>query len=194
MTSKSIYIPENQRIAFKPTFLYIKQCSTTGTLYFGKTAQKDPVTYRGSGKHWRLIYKKYGRENIKTIWYCLFTDIDLLCDFAVKFSTQQDIVKSPNWANLKEENGLDGGGDWDETKRKAMAERKRFVSEETRKKMSISAKNKPKITEEARKNMSLACRGIPRSEETRKKNSESMKRLKRVYKEDGSWNWVPRTD
>lgn len=185
MTSNTLFnnIPENQRKSFKPTFLYIKQCKITGTLYFGKTTNSNPVTYRGSGTHWRLIYKKYGRENIETIWYCLYTDIDILYDFAVKFSAQESIVDSPNWANLKEENGLDGGGDWDEEKRKTMSERKRYISDETREKMSVAAKNRPKISEETRKILSSVTLGRKPSAETKKKMSDAAK----LIKKDKTW-------
>lgn len=37
---------------FEPTYLYIKQHSITGKLYFGKTV-KNPEKYNGSGSPWR---------------------------------------------------------------------------------------------------------------------------------------------
>lgn len=91
---------------FKPTFLYIKQHNITGTLYFGKTV-KNPLTYKGSGVRWKRILKKYGGQ-VETLWYCLFTDRDLLIEFATSFSKLNDIVNNPLWANLVDENGLDG--------------------------------------------------------------------------------------
>ena len=45
MSSENIYTN------FKPTFLYIKQHTVTGKLYFGKTTQ-NPETYLGSGTYW----------------------------------------------------------------------------------------------------------------------------------------------
>lgn len=91
-----------------PTFLYIKKHSVTGLLYFGKTT-KDPEKYSGSGKHWLSHIKKHGKEHIITLWYCLFLDKESLTSFAINFSKQNNIVKSNLWANLTEENGLDGG-------------------------------------------------------------------------------------
>jgi hypothetical protein len=93
----------------KPTYLYIKQHKITKLKYFGKTT-KDPNKYFGSGKHWIRHIKKHGLE-IDTIWYQLFTDEKEMVDFALKFSKDNNIVESSEWANLKEENGLDGGFD-----------------------------------------------------------------------------------
>ena len=93
----------------KPTYLYIKQHKDTGLKYFGKTT-KNPLLYSGSGKHWRRHIKVHG-ENIETLWYQLFTDENELVNYALKFSEENNIVESKEWANLKNENGLDGGFD-----------------------------------------------------------------------------------
>ena len=94
---------------FKPTFLYIKQHNITGLKYFGKTVESDPVKYKGSGKHWERHLKKYGKD-VSTIWYQLFTNKEELKIFALNFSQQNNIVESKDWANLKPEVGLWGGG------------------------------------------------------------------------------------
>ena len=72
--------------SFTPTYLYIKQHSITGKLYFGKTTSKDPVRYLGSGKHWLRHIKVHGKEHIETLWYCLFTEQEELTKFALLFS------------------------------------------------------------------------------------------------------------
>lgn len=95
----------------KPTYLYIKQHSISKLKYFGKTVKKDPYTYLGSGKYWRRHIKKYGEEFVETIWIELFTDKDKLINFALNFSNKNNIIESSDWANLKLENGLDGGFD-----------------------------------------------------------------------------------
>ena len=99
----------------KPTYLYIKQHTKTGLKYFGKTT-KDPIKYHGSGKHWKRHIEKHG-QHIKTLWYQLFQSENELIEYALKFSKDNNIVESDDWANLKEENGLDGGmekGWWSE--------------------------------------------------------------------------------
>lgn len=97
---------------FQSTYLYIKQHTITGKLYFGKTVQKDPLKYKGGGKHWSAHVKKHGYEHIETLWYCLFHDKEECTKFALMFSEHQDIVKSKEWLNLKPENGIDGGYTW----------------------------------------------------------------------------------
>jgi len=94
----------------KETYLYIKQHKDTGLKYFGKTI-KNPLLYSGSGKHWKRHIKKHGEENVETVWYQLFTDKEELIEYALNFSKENNIVESKEWANLKEENGLDGGFD-----------------------------------------------------------------------------------
>ena len=91
-----------------PTYLYIKQHSITGLLYFGKT-YKDPYKYNGSGPYWQNHYKKYGKEYIQTNQvFGPFTDAADISEFAIFFSEEFDIVASKNWANKTIENGLDG--------------------------------------------------------------------------------------
>jgi hypothetical protein len=93
------------------TYLYIKQHSVTGLKYFGKTTKDDPVKYLGSGIHWKRHIKKHGIEHVKTLWYQSFDSEESLVEYATKFSQQNNIVESKEWANLKGENGLDGGFD-----------------------------------------------------------------------------------
>ena len=89
-------------------YLYVKQHSITGLKYFGKTESIDPFKYNGSGIYWINHTKKHGRQHIKTIEIWGFDDINLCKDFALKFSEENNIVESKDWANLKVENGLDG--------------------------------------------------------------------------------------
>jgi len=96
---------------FQPTYLYIKQHSITGKLYFGKmatTRYKTPESYYGSGIRWQRHIKKYGKIHVVTLWYCLFQDQEECTSFALNFSEQQNIVKSEDWLNLITENGLTG--------------------------------------------------------------------------------------
>lgn len=94
-------------MVFIPTYLYIKQQTITGKLYFGKTC-KNPLKYKGSGKHWKLHINQHGNEYITTLWYHLYDNIfDLVAD-ALSISNSLDIVNSKSWLNLMPENGLDG--------------------------------------------------------------------------------------
>lgn len=87
--------------------LYIKTHNKTGLKYFGKTAN-NPMTYKGSGKYWLNHIKKHG-NNVTTEIYAHFeTECEELVETALKFSNENNITKSKNWANLQDENGLDG--------------------------------------------------------------------------------------
>lgn len=104
-------ISDTKRNKFKPTFLYIKRHSKTGKLYFGKTTLLDKVeSYNGSGTYWTNHIKAHGIEFVETIWYCLFTEIDELVEFATRFSEMNCIVESSHWANQIPEDGLSGIG------------------------------------------------------------------------------------
>ena len=160
----------------KPTYLYIKQHLITGLKYFGKTTQ-DPYKYLGSGTRWIRHIKKYGKDKVITCMvYGPFTDEESITKFALDFSQMNDIVNSNKWANLINENGLDGGdtGPRSEETRKKMSEAKKGIpkTEEHRRKMSEARQN---ISEETRRKLSEAQKGKTLSEEIRKKMSDAKK-------------------
>lgn len=90
-------------------YLYVKQHSITGLKYFGKTIKSDPYKYKGSGKYWLQHIKKYGETHIETVKVWEFSDIQECSEFAIRFSIDNDIVKSNDWANLIIEDALTGG-------------------------------------------------------------------------------------
>lgn len=112
MTSFNIYdhASETHINKFKPTFLYIKRHAVTGKLYFGKTSKTNNEfeKYNGSGTYWVNHIKSHGEEHVETIWFCYFTEVESLVEFAINFSKSQQIVESTEWANQTEENGLGG--------------------------------------------------------------------------------------
>lgn len=126
--------------------LYIKTHNTTGLKYFGKT-KLDVYKYKGSGKHWKRHLKKHGND-VTTEIYAQFEETDpKLEECALKFSEDNNIVESKEWANMKPENGLDGGSD------------SRCYTEDVRKKMSELSKGRV-YDDEYKRNMSLSCKGI----------------------------------
>lgn len=93
--------------------LYIATHNKTGLKYFGKTTkyfteEELQKYYHGSGKYWKNHLKKYGNDVIMKIYK--ICDINEVEKEALKFSKENDIVNSKEWANLKYENGLDGWG------------------------------------------------------------------------------------
>ena len=86
-------------------YLYVKQQPVSGLKYFGRTIRKDPFKYKGSGTYWVNHYKKYGSNSIKTLEIWGFDSQELCSEFALKFSEENNIVESEEWANQIPENG-----------------------------------------------------------------------------------------
>jgi hypothetical protein len=95
----------------KPTRLYIKQCSHCGLKYFGKHAGKNIEKYSGGGKRWNNHLNKH-RAKPKHLWNSDWYYDTSISRFAMKFSYINKIVESDKWANLKLEDGIDGGWDY----------------------------------------------------------------------------------
>lgn len=189
----------------KPTYLYIKQHSITGLLYFGKTVY-DPETYKGSGKYWKKHIKKHGIEHVVNLWYCLFYDQDELTKFATQFSSLCNIAESVEWANLCGENGLDGAptGDLHIMKGKTLSdEHKRKIGDSVRgvkngffgrthtddvKRKISEHRTGTKLSDATLKKISEANTGKLHSVESKKKISES--NVGRKWSEESRTNLV----
>jgi hypothetical protein len=91
-----------------PTRLYIKRCPHCGLKYFGKSIKEDIESYRGSGKIWTRHLDKH-KVKPEHLWNSDWYKDTSITRFALKFSKINRIVNSKEWANLMEENGIDGG-------------------------------------------------------------------------------------
>lgn len=150
-------------------YLYVKQHSVTGLKYFGKTKRKDPYTYLGSGIYWTKHFRKHGKEYVQTIKIWSFEDLQEATDFAIKFSLDNNIVESKEWANLIIEDAKDAGG--------VLGLRH---TKESKKKMSnkLSGVKRKPLSEETKLKISKIKKGKvvgPHSEETKLKMSETRK-------------------
>ena len=117
-------------------YLYIKLHTKTGLKYFGKTVKNDPYVYLGSGLHWKPHIKKHGKEYVRTLRVWAFDDLTRCSEFALKFSSDNNIVISDAWANIIPENGMDGGSPKGRYRRRNTAEGNKNISD--------SLKGKPK--------------------------------------------------
>jgi hypothetical protein len=90
------------------TYLYIKTHKITGLKYLGKTTQ-DPFKYKGSGIRWCNHLNVHGDEHDTEILMECQTKEEVK-QWGLYYSELWDVVKSPEWANLKPENGE--GGAW----------------------------------------------------------------------------------
>lgn len=164
---------------FIPTYLYIKQHTITGKLYFGKTI-KNPEKYLGSGSRWKNHIKKHGKEHVVNLWFHLFDDLFELVSFAISFSNKMDIVESDSWLNMIPEFGIDSP--------RGHGMLGKSHSDETKLKMSINNAwlGVPK-TEEQKLNLSLKMkgRGHTQTDETKAKISKANK---------GRVGWKPNED
>lgn len=117
----------NKRMTYK---LYIKTHTKTGLKYLGYTRQ-NPLTYKGSGKYWKLHLTKHGND-VETEILHETSDKKEINRLGIHYSTLWNIVASPEWANLKEEAG-DGGAipqkpEWN-AKRSAALKGRKFSEE-----------------------------------------------------------------
>lgn len=83
-------------------YLYVKTHNRTGLKYFGKTTRANPFKYKGSGIRWRRHLAKHGND-VNTDIISSFEDHERAKEFAIKFSKDNNIVESDDWANLKNE-------------------------------------------------------------------------------------------
>jgi len=145
-------------------YLYKKTHNKTGLNYLGKTTL-DPFKYRGSGTRWVPHIKKHG--------YDVTTEILRECssneevkEWGLYYSRLWNVVKSDEWANLKEECG-DGGAQimTDEHKLNiATAMKGRTFTEDHLRKLSLANKGHPdyrtpEVKAEAARKASLKFRG-----------------------------------
>jgi hypothetical protein len=165
---------------FYPTYLYIKTHNDTGLKYFGKTTS-DPHAYYGSGKHWVSHLKKHG-YNISTEIVGFFISKDECQDTALRFSMDNCIVESTEWANLIIENGLDGGNTnrtvykpHTEESKKKMSESRKGRIPWNKGKTGVTPGNKTARSEETKKRISDANLGKTQSQETIEKRSAKLK-------------------
>ena len=80
----------------------------TGLKYFCKTTRLNELeTYKGSGLYWKRHLRKHGRD-VEVGLLGTYWSMDRCIAAAKKFSEENDIVNSDQWANCIFENGLDG--------------------------------------------------------------------------------------
>lgn len=92
-------------------YLYVKIHNKTGMRYLGRTAQKKPSVYLGSGTYWLRHLKKYGNDH-RTIIIGRYFDLASLRGAGLYYSKLWDVVASDKWANLCLEDGNNETQGW----------------------------------------------------------------------------------
>jgi hypothetical protein len=93
---------------FAPTVLLVVTHNVTGLKYFCKTTRIDRLAwYKGSGIAWRKHLAENGFDvNVEAFGF--YVDEDRCLAAAKKFSQENNIVESNEWANMVEELGKNG--------------------------------------------------------------------------------------
>jgi hypothetical protein len=164
---------------FVPTRLAIKKLA--GILYFCKSTEENILRYPGSGVVWKDRIKKYGKENIETLWvsdwYFCPHEIQKV---ALEFSRENQIVESDKWANLKPENGLDGGRNSAESNIKNRNSVKQFYEKNPTAKVAGSVRQRLKWKDQAYRQNQVEKQKAARAEGS-KLNLDSSTRLKALW-------------
>lgn len=85
-------------------YLYVKTHRITGLKYLGKTTNKNPYTYHGSGVDWTAHLKEYGYEyDTEIIKECQSNQE--LNEWGRYYSDLWNVAKSTDWANRIPETG-----------------------------------------------------------------------------------------
>ena len=167
--------------------LYIATHNKTGLKYFGKTTkwftqESLQKNYHGSGKYWIKHKKKHGEKDVTMEIYEICSlnesDDDYVEPIALKFSEENHIMESEEWANLIPEDGLSGsvkGNKHSEETKSKIALSKLNLTDESKARISKSAKNRPEVSNQTRDKMRASKLGVSHSEETKSKMSNSAK-------------------
>ena len=180
---------------FAPTALLVMEHNITGLKYFCKTTCLERVhRYKGSGVAWLKHLREHG-FNVSVGMLGFYVEKKRCLDAAKKFSIENNIVESQEWANLVEETGKNGAS--------MKGERNSFFGKkhtpETTERLRLAKigrsvnGGKPKTAEhraklsaalKGRKNPEVAkrLRGKPLSAETKAKLSEAGK--KRIFSDE----------
>jgi len=85
-------------------YLYVKTHNKTKLKYLGRTEQKNPYKYKGSGRYWINHCKSHGWD-ISTEIIGTYNTIEELKIAGLHYSQLWNIVESNDWANLVPEHG-----------------------------------------------------------------------------------------
>lgn len=178
--------------------LYIATHNITGKKYFGKTikwfTEMDlQEKYHGSGKYWLKHLAKHG-DDVKMEIYKICSlnesDEDYVKPIALQFSYENNIVKSDDWANLKLEDGFEGGSiagelhpcfgtniSQEHKDAISVAHTGKIVSTETREKLATLRKGKP-LSEETKEKLSIINTGEKNHFYGKKHTEETKEKLR----------------
>lgn len=177
---------------FAPTALLVMEHNVTGLKYFCKTTLLNRVhRYKGSGTTWLSHLRTHGFD-VKVGLLGFYVEEARCLDAAKKFSVENNIVESDEWANAIPETGRNGGSMCGERNpffgkkhkpESVEAGRQKRIGKTTNKNAYRSPEQREKISAalKGRKNpaVSAALTGKKLSDETKAKIAEAGK--KRIW-------------
>lgn len=174
-------------------FIYLTTNTVNGKKYIGQCSlvkNKNWQTYLGSGKHFLMAVKKYGKESFEREILCYAFSKSYLDELEQHFISEHDAVNDRTFYNIAAGGSSTGGfkgkthsPEYKEHMRTVMLSDKhptrgKSLSSETRTKMSISRKGKSNHTQEQLEKLRLlgkANAGKKLSDEHKSKVSQSLK-------------------
>ena len=180
-------------------YLYVKTHNKTGLKYLGQTSNKNPHSYTGSGKYWKLHLNKHGYDcNTQILKEC--QSMDELKEFGLYYSDLWNVVESQEWANLKKECGAGGAPIFTDEHRGNLSKslKGRIFTEEHRQNLSLSGighpdRVAPENKADVAKKMSLKLKGRKKPDGFGEKISELLtgRTLPESVKEKMKSAWTP---
>lgn len=141
--------------------LLLKTHLKTNLKYLCKTIKDDYISYKGSGKIWKAHLKKYGRD-VSNILIYETDDLEKFTKVCLHQSYEMDIVNSAEFANLKPEDGLDGGDTFSNQTPEKQFEIRNKLSESSKKHAINRSKEWNENVSRGRLNMSQEAKDIRR--------------------------------
>jgi hypothetical protein len=126
-------------------YLYVKTHNKTGLKYLGKTTEKDPHTYPGSGADWKSHLREYGIDYTTEIIRECQSNQELN-EWGRYYSNLWNVVDSIEWANRIPETG--GGGNHTEERKELFRQQQLGRKKPPRnpqhtEKIAVQARGKP---------------------------------------------------
>lgn len=138
-------------------YLYVKTHNVTGFKYLGKTVNKDPHKYPGSGLLWTRHLNKHGHDySTEIIKEC--SSKEEVKMFGLHYSELWNVVESNKWANMRPESGNGGAQAWTEASRQKVSDTnrgKKHTDEAKRNHSAAQQKQAPHLSKKQKEYLAI---------------------------------------
>jgi hypothetical protein len=171
----------------------IKTHNKTKLKYLCKCTNRDPYKYKGSGVYWKRHLKDHGSD-ITTEVIFQTEDLNEFNSACLRYSKEFNVKDSDEWANLIEENGLDGGTThtnpyWLKGFKHSNESKSKISESSKKKRVPLSENVKQKISDALRgKSIKCSPKGVAKTEEHKRKVSQALKGKPKNFSKNGLEN------